>query len=484
MRQDRSAASAAAARPAAVAGMFYPAGAEALVDEVDRCLRSARTPPARGERAPKLLLVPHAGYVYSGPVAAQAYALLAAWRGRIRRVVLLGPTHRVAVRGLAAPSSRAFATPLGLVPVDHEALAGLTALPQVVVSDAVHADEHALEVQLPFLQRVLGEFTLVPLAVGRATAAEVAEVLERLWGGDETLIVISSDLSHYLPYAEAQARDRATIERVLRLDTELDHDEACGATPLAGALVAARHHGLKARLLDLRNSGDTAGDRRRVVGYAAVAFDAEAPAAEAAAAADAGEVPADDPALGRALLARARAAIAGALGVSSPPLPAEPAALDGPGATFVTLHCGGELRGCIGTLHAERALRDDVEHHALAAAFADPRFAPLKREEWDALQIEVSLLGEPEPLPVADEAAAHRTLRPGVDGVVLEWRGRRATFLPQVWEQLPAVADFLRALKRKAGLAPDFWSADLQLWRYAVRKFAEAGSGDGAEARP
>jgi AmmeMemoRadiSam system protein B/AmmeMemoRadiSam system protein A len=475
-----------------VAGRFYPGDAPSLRREVERCLGAAVARPHEGAAAPKMLLVPHAGTVYSGPVAASAYALLAPRRGRIRRVVLLGPTHRVAVRGLAAPGVEAFATPLGAVQLDCEALARVAALPQVTTSDAVHAEEHALEVQLPFLQAVLGTgdaFRLVPLAVGRASADEVAEVIEALWGGDETLVVVSSDLSHYLPYAEARQRDAATVARVLALDPRLDPHEACGAAPLAGALLVARRHRLAARLLDLRNSGDTAGDRARVVGYAAVAFeptgdeaadaDAEADADAAAAAGANGPngpngADEDDRLLGRALLARARNAIASALGHATVPEPAH-ARLDAPGATFVTLRRGGELRGCIGTLSAERRLHEDVRRHAVAAAFEDPRFAPLAHAEVAQVEIEVSLLGEPEPLAARSEAHALQQLRQGRDGLILEWRGRRATFLPQVWQQLPGPAEFLRHLKRKAGLPADFWAEDLKLARYEVRKFSEGG---------
>jgi len=465
----------AAIRPAAVAGSFYPDAPALLAGAVDACLRGATCAPAG--LAPKVLLAPHAGFIYSGPIAGSAYALLAPWRQRIRRVVLLGPSHRVALRGLAAPHAQAFATPLGEVAVDRAALGGLADLPQVGFNDAAHAREHALEVQLPFLQRVLDRFTLVPLVVGRATPAEVAEVLERLWGGEETLIVISSDLSHYLPYAEARALDRATIERVLRLDADLDADQACGAAPLAGALVAARRHGLAARLLDLRNSGDTAGERARVVGYGAVAFepravchttDGEAQAAGDDDASAAGQ----DHHLGEALLARARNAIAAVLGLAIAAEPAHPA-LDRPGATFVTLRQAGALRGCIGALQARQPLHEDVRAHAVAAAFDDSRFPPLAREEFARLQIEVSVLGEAEPLAATSETEVRAALRRGVDGVILEWRGRRATFLPQVWEQLPQATAFLNALKLKAGLPPDFWAEDLRLARYQVRKFAE-----------
>ena len=221
---------------------------------------------------PKALIVPHAGYVYSGPIAAQAYARLAPARSTIRRVVLLGPTHRVAVRGLALPGVERFATPLGAVELDSEAIDCLRAMPQVVVSSQAHALEHSLEVHLPFLQTVLDEFTLVPLAVGDAAPDEVAAVLDLLWGGPETLIVVSSDLSHYLTYAQAQRVDRATSDAILALRTDIDHKQACGATPVCGLALIARRKSLKTELLDLRNSGDTAGDKSRVVGYGAYAF--------------------------------------------------------------------------------------------------------------------------------------------------------------------------------------------------------------------
>ena len=223
-------------------------------------------------KPPKALIAPHAGYVYSGPIAASAYALLEPLRDVVKRVVLLGPTHRVAVRGLALPASRQFATPLGVVDIDEAAIAQLRGLAHVGISEEAHALEHSLEVHLPFLQTVLADFKLVPLAVGHASAEEVAAVLDGLWGGPETLIVVSSDMSHYLPYRDAQSIDRATAEAVLRLETHIDHDQACGATPVTGLALAAQQRGLTPELLDLRNSGDTAGDKSRVVGYASFAF--------------------------------------------------------------------------------------------------------------------------------------------------------------------------------------------------------------------
>ena len=257
-------------RPPAIAGTFYPFPRQVLESEVNAMLDVAK--PAIRTVAPKAIIVPHAGYIYSGPTAAIAYAQLAAARETIRRVVLLGPVHRVAVRGLALPGTDAFETPLGTVEVDQAAIDSIADMSQVVVSSAAHAMEHSLEVQLPFLQTVLDDFKLVPLAVGDATADEVAEVLERLWGGTETLIVISSDLSHFLPYRAAQTVDQESVQNILDMRGSLTHEQACGGTPINGFLLAAKRHKLQPGLLDLRNSGDTAGDKNRVVGYASFAF--------------------------------------------------------------------------------------------------------------------------------------------------------------------------------------------------------------------
>ncbi len=270
-------------RPAAVAGLFYPADTVTLARSIAQWLeQAARTAAAASQTgtgaAPKALIVPHAGYVYSGATAAQAYALLAPQRHKIRRVLLLGPVHRVPVRGLALPDADAFETPLGRVEIDAEAVAELQGLPQVTRSRAAHAQEHSLEVQLPFLQTVLTDFKLLPLAVGDASPAEVAEVIERLWGGPETLIVISSDLSHFLDHDRAQATDDATLRQILTLEGGISHHQACGATPINGLLLAARGQGLRPRLVAQCNSGDSTGDHRRVVGYASVVFNESTPA--------------------------------------------------------------------------------------------------------------------------------------------------------------------------------------------------------------
>jgi AmmeMemoRadiSam system protein B/AmmeMemoRadiSam system protein A len=447
-----------AIRKAAVAGTFYPGESRVLRSVVNGFLEEARRRPRADLRAPKALVVPHAGYVYSGAVAASSYARLRGLAGRISRVVLLGPCHRVAVRGIALPETGAFETPLGVVEIDAEAVAAIAGLPGVVASAAAHAQDHALEVQLPFLQQVLGAFRLVPLLVGQVDDVSVAHVIERLWGGEETLVVVSSDLSHYLPYAEACESDRATVDAVLAFEPRIDHAHACGATPVNALIEVARRHGLTPVKDDLRNSGDTAGDRHRVVGYAAIAF---LPAADAARDASAGNV----------LVGLARAAIAERFGGA--PAVTPPGVAAGPAATFVTLTLDGRLRGCIGSLTALRDLADDVRHNARAAAFQDPRFPPLTADEFARIRIEVSLLSPPETIAFRDEAELIDGLKPGEDGLVLEWQGRRATFLPQVWEALPDPREFLAQLKLKAGLARDFQAVDLRVSRYTVRKWKE-----------
>lgn len=447
-------------RPPAVAGMFYPDDPDKLRDELASCLAGAVSPaPTSGAGLLKALIVPHAGYIYSGGTAGKAYALLAALAGRIRRVVLLGPCHRVAVRGLAAPTVRTFATPLGSIALDRAAIDGLADLPQVVPSDAAHAQEHSLEVQLPFLQTVLGEFKLVPLAVGDAGAAEVAQVIDRLWGGPETLLVISSDLSHFHGYAEARKIDQATAGRILALEQLTSFEQACGALPINGLLAVARRRGLRIERIAQCNSGDTAGDKGRVVGYASFALYEAPPAAS------------DDP--GAALLVRARNAIAAQLGQPTRTESAHPA-LGQPGATFVTLTQDGALRGCIGSLEAHRPLDQDVRANAVAAAFRDPRFPPLTLAELARTRVEVSLLTVPQPMAFTDEADALRQLRPNIDGIIFIAGQRRSTFLPQVWEQLPDPRQFMAHLKQKAGLPADYWSPEVRLQRYEVRKWKEA----------
>mgnify|MGYP001815803690 FL=1 len=256
-------------KPPAVAGFFYPDSAQVLRDTVREFMRDAHS---EGAERPRALIAPHAGYQYSGPIAASAYTTLAPWADAIRRVAVLAPSHRVPFRGIATSSADVFRTPLGDIAVDRVAVERLEEMPAVQVLDAAFAEEHALEVQLPFLQGVLPDFTLVPLIVGDADSEDVSAVIEAL-GSEDTLIVVSSDLSHYHDYRSCQQRDRETTQRIEGMQAErIGPHDACGAYPIRGLLKTAQRHGWHVRTLDLRNSGDTAGDKSRVVGYGAYEF--------------------------------------------------------------------------------------------------------------------------------------------------------------------------------------------------------------------
>jgi AmmeMemoRadiSam system protein B len=267
-------------RPPAVAGLFYPGDAAELRTSVATLLAAAHAegraaaPAGAGAaaRVPKALILPHAGYVYSGAIAATGYGALGGAARPLRRVLLLGPSHRVWLRGLAVPAAQVFATPLGEIPVDTDAVDVLRALPAVAVADAPHAREHSLEVHLPFLQQLAPQARIVPVVAGDATPEEVAAVIDALWDGPETLIIVSSDLSHYQPYASACAADRATAQAILAGREDLRGEQACGAVLINGLAHAAHRRRLHVTVLDLRNSGDTAGDHRRVVGYGAFGY--------------------------------------------------------------------------------------------------------------------------------------------------------------------------------------------------------------------
>lgn len=257
-------------RPPAVAGSFYPADPRQLRRAIQELLQQ----PETAATVPKAIIAPHAGYIYSGPVAASAYARLRSGRTRIRRVVLLGPSHRVAFRGLAVSSADRFSTPLGDVVLDRQSIESVLRLPFVQSLDQAHAVEHSLEVHLPFLQEVLEDFSLVPIVVGDAEPEQVEQVLDLLWDGDDTLIVVSSDLSHYHDYATARRMDGATSRAIEHLQPEaIGFHDACGRLPVSGLLLEARKRGLHAATIDLRNSGDTAGSKDRVVGYGAYVFE-------------------------------------------------------------------------------------------------------------------------------------------------------------------------------------------------------------------
>lgn len=452
-------------RRAAVAGSFYPDSAATINAQIDTFWRNSASRSAQfcacsGDKRPKALIVPHAGWIYSGQLAADAYSTLEQGDEKVKRVILVGPAHRVAFEGLALPDAAGFATPLGIVPLDQEALAIALLQPGVSINDQAHQAEHCLEVQLPFLQRLFPQAACVPILVGRADTGMVAQLISALWGDDETKIIISSDLSHYQSYDQARANDWLSVLSILRETPLHNFEQACGALPINGMLQAARMRGHRPHLVGAINSGDTAGDHERVVGYAAFAFLEGAPTQ--ALSEEAGR-----------LLTLARAAIHSSLELPVPPIPNAPW-LAQPAASFVTLNKAGALRGCIGSLQAHRPLSDDIINNARSAAFKDPRFSPVNVRELADIIIEVSLLSASQVLQVGTEQEALAAIRPGVDGLILQSGNRRGTFLPQVWTQLPDPAQFLNQLKLKAGLPADAWGADWQLSRYTVKKWSES----------
>ncbi|MBT3399387.1 MAG: AmmeMemoRadiSam system protein B [Rhodospirillaceae bacterium] len=455
-------------RPPAIAGTFYPAEPDALTGMIDACMAGARD----NHLSPKALIAPHAGYIYSGPVAANAYksiAARAAGKDKISRVVLLGPPHRVVVQKFCVPAATAFRTPLGVVPIDAAGIAAALKVPGVEQSDVPHAEEHSLEVHLPFLQRVLGDFTLVPVIVGGPSPAETDALLQALWGGPETLVVISSDLSHYLDYDAAIRLDQGFRRHIETLNPDkIEDDQACGRFPVKGLLARAQALDLRVTTLDVRNSGDTGGrdNRDRVVGYGSWALEYASSA----------RLPDDERA---ALIDGTKRSIANGLRTGRP---AEvqhgtfSPALETYRAAFVTLTLNDRLRGCVGSILPHRSLITDVAENGWKAAFGDPRFPKLTAEEAAAMDVSVSILSHPRPIAFGSETEAIDALQPDVDGVILQatdpdGNTRRGLFLPQVWKDVPKAEQFLRHLKAKAGLSQDHWDSSIRLWRYTTETF-------------
>ncbi|MCG6912006.1 MAG: AmmeMemoRadiSam system protein B [Deltaproteobacteria bacterium] len=460
------------------AGRFYESDPSGLVHHIDALTKKAaqtRITPPEGKFL-RAIVMPHAGYTYSGWTAAHAAQAIA--KSRYAKVVLIGPDHRIGLRTAAISDAAAYETPLGRIDLHHD-ITRLRRQKDLFETLPLNRDrEHCLEVILPFLQRYLGTFQLVPVVVGSGDVEKLSHALDAIVD-DDTLLVVSSDLSHYLPYAEAVERDHETIEEIINLTPDKlmrDDNRACGKTPLLIAIQMARRHRWQPVLLHYSNSGDTAGDRSQVVGYAAIGFFGDRPA-------NAGEnqgKPFGDT-QGQILIRLARRTIMEKLGMDT----SGPAFTDLDAdlrddrfkrqrGTFVTLTIDGRLRGCIGNLTATGDVLNGVRRNALNAAFRDPRFPPLTIAEMNTTRIEVSILTDPQPLDFKNGQDLVEKLRCHVDGVIVRKGLARATFLPQVWEQLPAPEDFLSHLCRKAGLPPDAWKKKgVDILTYQVQYFEE-----------
>ena len=460
------------------AGQFYPADPAELSRMIDHLTREAqktrvRIPHGKGLKA---LIMPHAGFIYSGWTAAHAAQVLT--KNQFPKVILLGPDHFIGIKNGAICNVDAYQTPLGKVEL-HRDTAKLHRSPALFQRLPAASDkEHSLEVVLPFLQTYMDSFQLIPVTVGRADVGPFARALNP-YITDDTLLVVSTDLSHYLNYPDAVAIDRDTVDAILNLNPARlagKDNRACGLIPLLILIDIARHNRWQPVFLHYSNSGDTAGSRSRVVGYTAIAFfgdqsmenkhDSSAQLTEEQ---------------GQVLVKLARHTIMQKLGRETSASESDPGALNqkdnrfkSHSGTFVTLKIKGQLRGCIGNLSSTETIWDGVERNAINAAFHDPRFSPLTAAEFDQTEIEVSVLTEPRLLEYRNGDDLINKLRVNIDGVIIRKGHASATFLPQVWEQLPRPEEFLSYLCRKAGLPSNAWKdPELEVLTYQVQYFEE-----------
>lgn len=460
------------------AGRFYPSERAVLNQTIAKLVANAEQTKIKGpaQLALRALIIPHAGYIYSGVTAAHCTRIL---KGRrFSRVVVMGPDHRVGIRVAAISNVSTYQTPLGKIDLHGDCKTLRNNSPLFEYSPASDRSEHSIEVVLPFLQYSLGDFKMIPVVIGGGDPRTVSAALETVID-DDTLLVASSDLSHYLSYNRAVSWDRATLSLIIGLRPEElmnRRNSACGKAPVAVILHLARQRGWKPVLLNYTNSGDTAGDKQRVVGYAAVAFYGLFNAKGGSR-----MERCFDKKNGKVLLDHARRTIMERLGEDYNRKASElleqklaESCFENKRGTFVTLTLDGRLRGCIGNMSSTVTLRDGVRQNAVNAAFQDPRFSPLTGAELEKVHIEISILTEPEKLEHKGGDDLVQKLRPNIDGVVISKGAYRATFLPQVWEQLPRPDDFLSRLCTKAGIPANAWRSEvLEVQTYQVISIEE-----------
>ncbi len=443
-------------QPPNFAGAFYPSNTEELTQTIEGFLEGK---PLQTPNAPKVLIMPHAGYRYSGETAASAIREL---RGKIGRVVIIGPTHRYAFDGIAYPQAKRFDIPNGHLLCDQRALRRASRLPFVHQNQKAFENEHSIEVELPFLRFALSEFRIAPFVVGRSTTEEVKNLIDALWGDSRTVFIISTDLSHFHDADTATNMDRHTAGHIeMKSPAHIGNTDACGWLPLRGILAAGKGRQLRFTRLDLTHSGKTSGDNSRVVGYGAWVGHTNENA----------EYSQES----RAALYKI---VANAIDerIKTQKVPefvnySHGHVLQSFGASFVTLETDQKLRGCIGSLTAHKPLANDVFINANKAAFSDPRFPPITAEEFEHLQCEIAVLDSPAPLEFESKDDLLEKLSDGNDGVVLQYQQHRATFLPKVWDDIEDADQFLAALMKKSGLPAGFWHDDIKIQTYSTERF-------------
>ncbi len=449
--------------PMQVAGKFYPSTVDELNQAMAFCAQHQAKNWDESFRAPfKAIVMPHAGLRFSGMVAQTAISAVAHMADRIKRIVIMAPTHHVQFQGMATLDAHGFETPLGTVKIDTQGVAQAMEHAGVQVLPKAFEGEHSIEVELPFLAKFFPKAAVVPLIIGDASLQQMTDVITSLWGGAETLLIISSDLSHFMSQDTAKQHDAITAFAIETLQfSGLTGKHACGFRPLAGFMAVAQAKGMRATQLDMRTSGDTFGNLERVVGYGAWGFE---PARTA-------QLPQE---YRTQLLDIATRTIAHGLHKGKPPqvaLNTFKFPLRSIAKTFVTLKIDGKLRGCIGSMQPMQALVQDVVANSFKAAFADPRFKPLTAAEFPHIEVSISILSQPTALTLKNEADLLAKLQPDMDGLIIRGAGKQALFLPSVWEDIHHPRDFVQALKRKAGLQHEQWPADMQAWVFTAEKF-------------
>ena len=457
-------------REPVVAGLFYPADKFLLDKDLESYL-SHSAPLDKFPIQPKILIVPHAGYDYSGSVAAKAYLTLTPFAANIKNVILVGPSHQVSFNGAAISGADTFSTPLGKVAINQTLVKNLLQYPFIKINDKAHAAEHSLEVQLPFLQKVLPNFQIVPMVYGQISPDDLASALEPLLRSPDTLIVFSADLSHYYDAETASQIDNVTAAQIQSKRSDVAPVQSCGATGINAALELAQTLKLTPEMLDLLNSGSVSGDLSKVVGYGAWRFGPADDEADEDTSISGDLKSLEDFASvhGTSLFKIAQISLEEALMYGKKYSPSRrdyDNTLFNKGASFVTLTENGQLRGCIGSVFGRQSVAKDVADNTYAAALEDKRFNPLTAQDLPNLKISISLLTGYERIRYQDEADLLRQIEAGKDGIVLRSGDRQALFLPSVWKELPDKQEFLNNLKLKAGMTPSYWSNKIKVYRF------------------